>query len=38
MMMLEIARLLPPDYRGIYADRLNDPTLVIPLPAPAEKS
>lgn len=38
LMMLEIARLLPPDYRGIYADRINEPRLVIPLPSPGEKS
>lgn len=26
IMMLEIARLLPPDYRGVYADRLDNET------------
>ncbi|MDQ2683081.1 MAG: 1-acyl-sn-glycerol-3-phosphate acyltransferase [Chloroflexota bacterium] len=24
LMMIEIARLLPPDYRGVYADRIDD--------------
>lgn len=27
LMMVEIARLLPPDYRGVYADRLDDELL-----------
>jgi 1-acyl-sn-glycerol-3-phosphate acyltransferase len=36
LMMIELARMLPPDYRGVYADRVTDaPTLPRPQREPS---